>query len=190
MHPSRIRISAAPTRPYREVAASAREANREERPVISVSNSVQVNPPGEPVQLTRDDVWEGLLLKAENALPFVPAMTRCDVVERTPDTIVRTIEFRGQELGERITFTPGREVRFDRTFGPVMGTIRNVIGEDEHGELELTFSFDLELTGVEPGSPAEREYEETMTGDYLKAAGSTLAAVRRMVAERAAPTAG
>jgi len=152
--------------------------------MISVSNTVLVNPPGEAVELTREDVWQGLLLKAENALPFVPAMTRCEVIERTDDTILRTIEFRGQELGERITFSPGREVRFERTHGAVLGTIRNELGEDEQGRLTLTFSFDLELDGVAPGSEAEREYEETMKGDYLKAAAATLAAVRRMVAER------
>ena len=151
--------------------------------MISVSNTVAVNPPGEAVTLTRADVWHGLQLKAENALPFVPAMTRCDVVERTDDTIIRTIEFRGQELGERITFTPGSQVRFERTHGPVLGTILNELHEDEHGELLLTFSFELELAGVEAGSQEEQDYEETMTGDYLKAAESTLAAVRRMVAE-------
>jgi Domain of unknown function (DUF1857) len=152
--------------------------------VISVSNTVVVNPPGEAVELTREDVWQGLLLKAENALPFVPAMTRCEVIERTDEMILRTIEFRGQELGERITFDPGREVRFERTHGPVLGTIRNELHADEHGELCLTFSFDLELAGVEAGSDEEQEYEATMKGDYLKAATATLAAVRRMAAQR------
>lgn len=158
--------------------------------MISVSSSVLVNPPGEPVQLTRDDMWEGLVMKAENALPFVPAMTKCEVIERTDDTILRTIEFRGQELGERITFTPGSQVRFERTSGPVMGTIQNDLDEDEDGNLRLTFSFDLEIVGVEAGSEQEREYEATMTGDYLKAAAATLAAVRRMVAERSAAAQG
>ena len=151
--------------------------------MISVSNSVPVNQPGEEVTLTRDDVWHGLVLKAQNALPFVPSMTRCDVIEQTEQMILRTIEFRGEEFGERITFRPKDEVRFERTHGSVMGTIRNQIVEDTDGELSLMFSFDLELEGVEPGSQAEADYEATMKGDYLKAASATLAAVRRMVAE-------
>ena len=36
----------------------------------------------------------------------------------------------------------------------------------------------------------ESEYEETMSGDYLKAAAATLAATRRMVAEGAPAQAG
>jgi len=151
--------------------------------MISVSSTVPVNGPDETVVLDRADVWRGLLLKAENALPFVPAMTRCEVIERTHDTILRTIEFRGQEFGERITFTPMQQVRFERTYGPILGTICNDIDEDDDGNLLLRFSFDLELEGVASGSTEEQDYEATMKGDYLKAAGATLAAVRRMVAE-------
>ena len=151
--------------------------------MISVANSVPVNPVEESVRLSREDVWRGLKLKAENALPFVPAMTVCEVKEQSDTHILREIEFRGQRFGERITFDPGRSVRFDRTFGPVLGSIRNEILEDENGELTLRFSFDLELEGVADGAPAELEYEATMKQDYLKAAGATLAATRRMVAQ-------
>ncbi len=152
--------------------------------MISVGNSVQVNPAEEAVRLTRDDVWRGLVLKAENALPFVPAMTVCEVKDRGDTWLLREIEFRGQRFGERITFDPQQSVRFDRTFGPVLGSIRNEILQDDTGELLLRFSFDLELDGVEAGSSAEQEYEATMKLDYLKAAGATLAATRRMVAEQ------
>lgn len=151
--------------------------------MISVSNAVQVNPADEEVKLDRGDVWRGLQLKAENALPFVPAMTVCEVKERTDTMILREVEFRGQRFGERITFDEQKTVTFERTFGPVMGTIRNEILEDSAGALELRFSFDLELEGVEAGSEKEQEYEDTMKQDYLKAASATLAATRRMVAE-------
>jgi hypothetical protein len=150
--------------------------------VISVSKVVPVNPQGEDVVLTRDDVWKGLVLKAENALPFVPAMTMCEVKSRTETTIEREIEFRGERFGELITFDPKNEVKFVRTSGSVLGTIRNQIEEDE-GALRLRFSFDLELEGVEPGSDAESEYEATMRGDYLKAVDATLGAIRRWVRE-------
>lgn len=151
--------------------------------MISVSSTVRVNPPDEPVKLSRADVWHGLALKAENALPFVPAMTVCEVKERTDTEILREIEFRGQRFGERITLVPEKSVQFDRTFGPVMGTIRNEILEED-GDLSLRFRFDLVLEGVAPGSAAEQEYEATMKGDYLKAAEATLAATRRLVTER------
>jgi hypothetical protein len=151
--------------------------------MISVSKSVPVNPEGEDVVLSRSDVWRGLELKANNALPFVPAMTKCDVIERDGHVIVREVEFRGQQLGERVTLEPEDRVTFERTHGEVLGTIRNEILEPSPGELELRFSFDLVLEGVEAGSQEERDYEETMRGDYLKAVDATLAAIRRWVRE-------
>jgi hypothetical protein len=151
--------------------------------MISVSYSVPVNPEGTDVRLNRADVWKGLEMKAHNALPYVPSMTSCEVQEEGDNWLQREIEFRGQRLGERITFTPQETVRFDRTSGDVLGSILNEILEDDAGELALRFSFDLELEGVEPGSPEETEYEETMKGDYEKAVASTLAAIRRWVGE-------
>jgi len=173
------RVRRAPRAP-----SAAPDLRRQTRPpMISVSNTVTINPPGEPVVLTREDVWHGLMLKAENALPFVPAMTRCEVLERGDDTIVRTIEFSGHEIAERITFEPKRRVRFERTSGPVLGTILNEIDQDAEGNLELRFSFDLEIDGEAADGIEAHEYEATMTYDYLRAATATLAAVRRMITE-------
>jgi len=151
--------------------------------MISVSYSVPVNPEGTEVRLGRADVWKGLEMKAHNALPYVPSMTKCEVTDSGENWLQREIVFRGQELGERITLEPQETVRFERTSGEVLGTILNEILEDDAGELSLRFSFDLELEGVEPGSAEETEYEETMKGDYEKAVESTLAAIRRWVAE-------
>ena len=49
--------------------------------MIEVSKRIPVNEPGQPT-LTRSDVWKGLVMKANNALPFVPAMTHCNVLQR------------------------------------------------------------------------------------------------------------
>lgn len=148
--------------------------------MIYVTNAVPVNESGEPT-LTRPDVWAGLEKKASNALPFVPAMTHCEVIERRGDLeFDREIEFRGQRFVERITLEPESRVTFTRLAGDVLGTIANEIEEVESGELSLRFSFALVLKGVAPGSSEEAEYAEGMKGDYLKAVEATLAAIRRV----------
>lgn len=155
--------------------------------MIYVSRSLPVNPPdAEPV--TRAQLWQGLVAKAGNALPFVAAMTRCEVVARLDEnTFDREISFRGQDFTERITLEPPHRVVFTRLAGPVLGTIANEIeggdGEDG-GDLSLRFSFALVVHGVEGGSAAEREYADGMADDYLQAVTSTLDAVRRVVRER------
>lgn len=59
--------------------------------MIYVSHQLPVNAPGEP-QLDRAALWDGLVLKANNALPFVPSMTYCEVIERHDDTVFERSE--------------------------------------------------------------------------------------------------
>lgn len=149
--------------------------------MIFVSHQLPVNEPGEPV-LARADVWDGLVMKANNALPFVPSMTSCEVTARHGEnSFDRDIDFRGQRMTERITLEPPHRVVFTRIAGPVLGTIANEI-EGGADDLRLRFSFALVVIGVESGSAQEQQYADSMTGDYLKAVAATLAAMRRIKA--------
>jgi hypothetical protein len=155
--------------------------------MIYVSHQLPANEPGQP-HLTRADVWNGLVMKANNALPFVPSMTYCEVVARHSDTVFdRDIDFRGQRFTERITLESPHRVVFTRIAGPVLGTIANEI-EGTDDDLALRFSFALVVAGVPGGSSEERAYADGMTGDYLKAVAATLTAMRRVAAgETAVP---
>ena len=156
--------------------------------MIYVSHQLPANVPGEP-RLDRAAVWKGLVLKANNALPFVPSMTFCEVVQRHSDTVFdRDIDFRGQRFTERITLEAPHRVVFTRIAGPVLGTIANEI-EGPDDDLRLRFSFALVVSGVEGGSAGERDYADSMTGDYLKAVEATLNAMRRMAADESAVSA-
>ncbi|MFC8662031.1 SRPBCC family protein [Streptomyces sp. NPDC057199] len=147
--------------------------------MIYVSHQRPVNVPGEPA-LTRTDVWDGLVLKANNALPFVPQMTYCEVVNRISDTTFdRDIDYAGDRFTERITLEEPSRVVFTRIAGPVLGTIVNEI-EGPDTDLQLRFSFALTVSGVEGGSADERAYAETMTDAYLQAVDATLQAMRRV----------
>jgi hypothetical protein len=149
--------------------------------MIFVTHRLPVNEPGQPA-LDRSAVWAGLVLKANNALPFVPAMTFCEVTDHLSATVFdRDIDFRGDRMTERITLEEPHRVVFTRLAGPVLGTIANEI-EEVDGAIFLRFSFALVVLGVEGGSDQETKYAEGMTGDYLKAVAATLAAMRKIAA--------
>ena len=150
--------------------------------MIYASKEVAANgnlPSGQP-KLSRSDIWKGLVMKAENALPFVPGMAKCNVVKRTANGLVRDIMFRGEDARERITFYPEHKVVFVRESGNVDGFIVNeVLGGDD--DLRLRFSFALQLVDAPSDSPAEQEFRQVMERDYLKAVDATLGAIRKMV---------
>jgi ketosteroid isomerase-like protein len=150
--------------------------------VYKLSRTILVNEPSKST-LSRHDVWAGLLMKANNALPYVPIMSKCEVIERGDGWLIRDILLKDVPLREKVTFEPESRVIFDRIGGDELGKIENVIGEDEKGNLTLTFSFGLTKKGVPEGTDAEQKHFSQMEGAYFGAVASTLAAVRRTVDE-------
>ncbi|MGO8918386.1 MAG: SRPBCC family protein [Stellaceae bacterium] len=149
--------------------------------MYTLSHSVDVNPAGAVPVLTREQVWRGLEMKAENALPFVKGMTKCEVLERTGNQILRDVIFAGSAHRERITLHPLVLVHFERV--GEAGFIDNTISDSERGLL-LTFTFSLTMPGTEPGSAEEKVKGDGMKHAYIGAVAATLERVRQMARDR------
>ena len=150
--------------------------------MFTVDKSVIVNNLGE-LALNRHQVWQGLVMKAENALPFVAAMTHCKVLSRAARRLVRQIVFKGETMQERVTLTPEIRVRFDRLSGSAKGFVLNEIFDDAAAGLTLRFTFTFEIDGMPHGSDAERAFATNMEKDYLSAVQATVGAIRRAAHE-------
>jgi len=151
--------------------------------MINVSRTLRVNDDPSQPKLTRAQMWQGLVMKAENPVPFVESMTASTVVERTRDGLVRDVISRGEKMRERITFYPQHKVVFERLQSSALGTILNEIIEDEKGELCLKFTFTLEVAGIAPGSAEEKAYAETIGTSYQMAVNTTIARLRELARE-------
>lgn len=157
--------------------------------MFTVDKTIPVNTGGD-TGLTRSDVWRGLVMKGENALPFVPVMEACDVVERGTeagtDWLIREIRIAGNTMREKVTFRPEHTVQFDRLDGIERGTILNeILGRDD--TLSLRFTFTLSREDMEDGSDAEKAYADSMEDTYLKAVQSTVDTIRRLKADGSLP---
>jgi hypothetical protein len=154
--------------------------------MLHASRTIKVNTDPQAPKLTRSLVWRGLVMKAENPLPFVPVISSCRIIERRGDDMfVREIIDKGDAITETVTFHPQRMVKFKRVSGRVLGTILNEIIEDGDGDLALKFTFTLSIEGVASGSAAERELASQMEEGYLMAVAATLKAMRKLAAEDA-----
>ena len=147
--------------------------------MYTLSHAIPINPDGTEPKLSREQVWKGLEMKAENAIPFVNGMTQCDVIERGENTILREITFNGAQSREAITLYEPVKVQFERTDGT--GWIDNTISDSETG-LILSFTFGINFPGIEAGSTEEKSKGDSMRGAYVGAVAATLSRVRQMVA--------
>lgn len=154
--------------------------------MINISRRIQVNAESEAngVSLNRSQVWEGLVSKARNAVPYVSAITECNIVEDQGDRFIREVVLHGERLQELAILATEQQVEFIRLSGNARGIIKNVI-EEENGELYLRFSFDFSLPGVPAGSEKELEFANGMQKSYLDAVRSTLQTIRNKVSKAA-----
>jgi len=157
--------------------------------MVQASRTIKVNEDPREWRLDRSLVWRGLVMKAENPLPFVPVISSCKVIERRADGLVREIVDKGDTIRETVTFHPERLVKFERTSGRVLGTILNEIIEDPDGELALKFTFTLTIENVAAGSAQEKEFAAQMEDGYLMAVRATLKAMRKLATEKVLSTA-
>lgn len=152
--------------------------------MIHLSHSVPVNDktrPDVPV-LTRGQLWRGLVMRAEDGVPFTPEMTSCAVVERTSASeFLREVTFQGHPIRERVTLFPETRVHFEQVSGPSHGTIETILEEDQAGELRLRFSWNLDVHGIAPGSEQEKSFIEGVRDTYMRAVELTLERVRDLV---------
>jgi hypothetical protein len=147
--------------------------------MYAISESVLVNGPGQH-EITRDQLWQGLVMKAENAVEFVSAMESCEIVERFEDGFLREIKLRGDRMFERITFTPKVQVHFERVKqAKFPGWITNLISDSDAG-LMLTFTFAIGFPGAAAGSEDERRQGDAVRASYVSAVRSTLARTREL----------
>jgi hypothetical protein len=153
--------------------------------MVHASRTVKVNDDPRQPPLTRGLVWRGLVMKAENLLPFVPVISSCKVLERRDNGLLREIVDKGDTITEIVTFHPQRTVKFERTSGRILGTILNEIIEDGDGDLALKFTFTLTIEDVAAGSAEEKEFAGQMESGYLTAVRATLDAVRKLARDKA-----
>ena len=154
--------------------------------MIYSTATIPVNPEGE-IELSRAQLWQGLVMKARDARLFLPpgACTACEVTAAGADYIIREATIMGDFICEFISFVPEAKVSFHQVVSPREGVIVNEILVDTEGQLLLKFYCLLGLPNVEPDGPEERQAKAVFDSEdrgYLAALRSTLARTRALVA--------
>lgn len=134
---------------------------------MNFEHLIQINDPDNPMipTLSRNQVWQGLLARVENPVPFLPGLESCTIVERAADALRRELNFGPAVIEDRVTLAVDHWVRFDilpSTAHPG-GSLTITIEEPESGFLFLRFAYRTTLA-TDPNSE-DRAYIE-----YVKAA--------------------
>ena len=123
---------------------------------------VQINDPGNPLvqNLSRDQLWLGLMARAEDATLFLPGLEACHIVERGDCRLQRRLDFGKAEIEDTVTWSRFEWMCFEvrRTDSHAGGTLTITIEEPEEDHLFLRFAYATtlgEVVGDEDAAYAE-----------------------------------
>jgi hypothetical protein len=110
--------------------------------MYTFSHTVAVNPANSQLVITRQQLWQGLVLKAEDPTSFVDGMESSTIIARTENSLLREVMFKGLPVREQVTSDPPNSVSFQQVDAQDAGAVTNTI-EGEGSTLALTFTFSL-----------------------------------------------
>ena len=134
---------------------------------MNFEHLIQINNLQNPLVeiLTRDQLWQGLLHRVEDATPFLPGLESCTIVERHADHLLRKLDFGAAVIHDRVTLHELHWVRFDilPSEQHAGGSLTISIEEPEPAVLFLRFAYTTTFA-ANPNS------EERAYIDYVKSA--------------------
>jgi Domain of unknown function (DUF1857) len=164
---------------------------KEEGTVLNFEHLVQINDPLNPFvdTMTRDQLWEGLVLRAEQPQLFVLGLDTCTILSRTDSTLERELHYGQVTVRDRVTFSPNDSVRYDilATETHVGGSLTMTIEQPD--ELQLFLRFEYSTTLPVSDDQDARQTQEIVKSAYRESDIDTVRLIRQYVQGRKAPDA-
>jgi len=146
---------------------------------------IEINDPLNPLidTITREQLWRGLVLRAEKPTLFVPHLDECQISERTSGAFTRRLRYGDLVIEDRVVLTPLQEVRYEV---PAQGEIRQsslsmTIEAPTSAMMFVRFCYD---DGNEAATDeANKMYDEFRKPAYQEADLDTTRILRQLASE-------
>ncbi|WP_322106650.1 SRPBCC family protein [Paraburkholderia sp. J41] len=150
---------------------------------MNFEHLIQINDPLNPMveSMTREQLWEGLVLRAEQPQLFVIGLDSCTILDRTETTLERELHYGHATVRDRVTLTPGQSVRYDimATADYVGGSLTMTIEQPDALQLFLRFEYSTTLPSA--GTEDVRQTSEIVKSAYRESDIDTVRLIRQFV---------
>lgn len=151
---------------------------------MNFEHLIQINDPLNPLveTLTREQLWEGLVLRAEQPQLFVIGLDSCTILSRTDQTLERELHYGPATVRDRVTLTPHKSVRYDihATEAHVGGSLTMTIEQPDEVQLFLRFEYATTLPSAD--TEDARQTTEIVKSAYREADIDTVRLIRQYAA--------
>jgi hypothetical protein len=145
---------------------------------LNFEHLIQINDPLNPLveAMTRDQLWEGLVLRAEQPQLFVIGLDSCSILSRTDSTMERELHYGHATVRDRVTLTPNESVRYD-----IMATAEHVGGSLTMTIEQLFLRFEYRTTLPTADTEDDRQTSEIVKSAYRESDIDTVRLIRQFV---------
>lgn len=155
-----------------------------ENSVMKFEHLVEINDPGNPFvpNISRDQLWQGLMFRAEDATHFLPGLEACIILERGESMLQRRLDFGRAAIEDRVTWSKFEWMCFEvaPTGEHAGGTLTITIEEPEDEHFFLRFAYVTTL-GETPGDE-DAAYAEFVKSAYHESDIETVRVIRTLLA--------
>ncbi|MBB5468058.1 hypothetical protein OKW30_002584 [Paraburkholderia sp. Clong3] len=134
---------------------------------MNFEHLIQINDPLNPFveSMTREQLWEGLVLRAEQPQLFVMGLDSCTILSRDGNVLERELHYGHATVRDRVTLQETESVRYDilPTAEHVGGSLTMTIEQPDELQLFLRFEYATTL-------PVSTDQDAVQTQEIVKSA--------------------
>ncbi|MES2073680.1 MAG: SRPBCC family protein [Pseudomonadota bacterium] len=150
---------------------------------------IEINDLNNPMTqvITREQLWRGLVARAESPKFFIPYMDDCTITARAEAGISRTLRFGELVVNDQVLYENMQHVHYDVAAQNDIphSTLRMTIEEPQPQALFVRFAYDDGHTAEEDS--ANEMYNEYRRSAYQEADIDTIKVIREMVEQGLLP---
>ncbi|SIT47164.1 conserved hypothetical protein [Paraburkholderia ribeironis] len=134
---------------------------------MNFEHLIQINDPLNPFveSMTREQLWDGLVLRAEQPQLFVMGLDSCTILSREGNVLERELHYGQATVLDRVTLQESQSVRYDilPTANHVGGSLTMTIEQPDELQLFLRFEYATTL-------PVSDDQDAVQTQEIVKSA--------------------
>ncbi|MBB5399014.1 SRPBCC family protein [Paraburkholderia sp. BR13439] len=157
---------------------------------MNFEHLIQINDPLNPLveSMTREQLWEGLVLRAEQPQLFVMGLDSCTILSRDGNVLERELHYGQATVRDRVTLQESDSVRYDilPTAEHVGGSLTMTIEQPDELQLFLRFEYATTLPVSTTDQDAVRT-QEIVKSAYRENDIDTVRLIRQYVATKQEP---
>ena len=153
---------------------------------MKFSHLIQINDPLNPLiePLSREQLWRGLVLRAESPLQFVLALDGFEIVRQGENSLARELHFGKLTLRDKVEFEPMKTVRYEIEAAGDSPAASLLMTIEEPEPEQLFVRFDYATVQNEAQAPLDEFYSQFAKQAYVAADIDTVSTIRRLVLEQ------